>query len=43
MELVNIMELLKEENKNVIVTEKNKPNLSLLAQAFINLRKESLK
>ena len=40
---VDIMELLKVDSAKCNVTEKNKPNLKLMANAFISLRKESIK
>jgi hypothetical protein len=40
---VNIKELLKVEGAKCIVKEKNKPNITLMAKAFMNLRKETLK
>lgn len=37
----NIEELLKIEGAKCVVTEKNEPNITLIAQAFINLRKQT--
>lgn len=43
LKLVNIKELLKLEGGTSIVTEKNKPNINLMANAFVNLRRETIK
>lgn len=43
MKSVSIKELLNVEGAHCIVTEKNKPNMTLMASAFINLRKETIK
>lgn len=40
---LDIKALLELEGAENIVTEKNKPNIKLMAQAFINLEKESIK
>jgi len=37
----NIEELLKVEGAKCVVTEKNEPNITLIAQAFINLSKQT--
>ncbi|MGE6488791.1 hypothetical protein [Paenisporosarcina sp. NPDC076898] len=39
--VINIEELLKVEGAKCTVTEKNEPNISIIAQAFINLGNQS--